>query len=60
MGNKLEPETQVSYKTLKGQNVVLTLGELSGENNYPKMPNKDKEIVQMFQNWHKNVKLDPK
>lgn len=59
MGNKLDADTQVSYKTLKNENIILTLKELAGEKNFPKVPT-DREVNKMFADWHKSVKLDSK
>ncbi len=55
MGNKLDPSTKISYTTINNQHVAITLGELSGEQNFPKMPTNEKEIIDMYNNWRKKV-----
>jgi hypothetical protein len=55
MGNKLDPNTKISYLTNNNQKVTITLAELSGEANFPKMPTNQKEILDLINNWKKKV-----
>jgi hypothetical protein len=55
MGNKLDPNTKIQYNTVNNEKVTISLAELSGETNFPKMPANQKEIIDIYNNWRKKV-----
>ena len=57
MGNKLELDSKIGYKTAKGETITFLFKDLKGHTNFPKLPPKEKDITTMFNNLMKNVSI---
>ncbi|CAD8063926.1 unnamed protein product [Paramecium sonneborni] len=51
MGNSIEINQTLSYTTIQGQEILLPFKELKGNQNFPKVPQREKDIEIMFQKW---------
>lgn len=58
MGNKLDLDTKINYTTSQGQRIQLTMRDLKGYDNFPKLPSKEKDITSKFKNWLDDVIYD--
>ncbi|CAD8050953.1 unnamed protein product [Paramecium primaurelia] len=51
MGNSIEINQTLSYSTIQGQEILLPFKDLKGQQNFPKVPSREKDIEIMFQKW---------